>query len=539
MLSITSHDSFSLITAKVTDNNFILILSNSIGSPVDNRLINIKPVLVTMNKTHAFVTNKHYIYTWQFRSSHTELKSHQYGQDINIDLLKKKMMKEAIFFIEDNPNINEIYNTDSFQAIKVSSDSVTAIFSNDLYLIVACDSGRILRYNLPHISTPDIISIGIKFIQVGISPNGQHLWGIDENNLFTVWDIEKSKSSVAGKRLKVSKLDFEKKDTWSVVWSIDEPFKFALIEKNRLNIIKDLEVEEILTCNGYLAECSQTGVTAVMIEDLMIKPWENTQAVGDIIVKIETRILRDLREMMNNNIEISEIYQYIERNSNRKLWELFSEYALLKLDFINAEKSILHYNDYLGLSFIKRVKNIDDDSLKKAEIYQFFLDYDKAEEIYNLADRKDLIISMRIKLGHWEKVIQLIKDSGYVQEDNMKMAYNNLAMQFYEDKEYDKAEELMKLTNNVEALVNLYFKKEEFDKATTFIEVIPEGSEYLLYLGEKFENVSIKLYLTELKFKQNTFIGTILRNLLNSSTLIHLIFNPNLLLLFLYLKFIL
>ena len=137
------------------------------------------------------------------------------------------------------------------------------------------------------------------------------------------------------------------------------------------------------------------------------------------------------------------------------------------------------------------MKSIDDDLLKKAEIHQFFLDYEKAEEIYNLADRKDLVISMRIKLGHWERVIGLIKDSGYVQEDNMKMAYNNYAMQLMESKEYTRAEELFLVTNNHEELINLYFKIEEFDKAAKFINIIPEASNYLLFLGEKFESVII------------------------------------------------
>ncbi len=491
MLDVISHSSFCLITAKVLENSYILILSNSIGSPVDNRIINIKPVLLTMNKTHAFISNRHYIYVWQFKSMHNDVKAHHYGQDINIDLLKKKSMKEIMFFIEDNPsNLNEMYNPDTFQPNKTTSDKITTIFSNDSYFLVACESGRIFRYHLPHISQPDTMSAGIKFTQIGISPNGEHLWGIDEANMFSIYEIEKSKSM--GKRLKLTKMDFDKKDVWNVMWSSDEGFKFALLDKNRLNFFKGLDVEEILSCNGYLAECSQLGVTTVMLEDLMIKPWDTNIPVNEVIVKIETRILRDLREMMNNNIDMNDIYQFVERNSNKKLWELFSEYAMLKLDFINAEKALLNCNDFLGLSFIKRVKAIDDDNLKRAEIQQFFLEYDKAEEIYNECDRKDLVISMRIKLGHWERVIDLIEKSGYVQEDNMNMAYNNLANHHFENKDYDKAEKLYKLTNNHEGLINLYFKKEEFDKAAEFIDNIPEGSEFLLQLGEKFENVNIE-----------------------------------------------
>jgi len=155
---------------------------------------------------------------------------------------------------------------------------------------------------------------------------------------------------------------------------------------------------------------------------------------------------------------------------------------------------MIQYNDYMGLSFIKRLKAIDDEYLKKAEIYAFFLEYDKAEEIYNMMERRDLVISMRMKLGHWEKVITLVKESGYVQEDILKVAYNNLAKQCFENKEYQHAEELYNLTNNHEGLINLWFKTENFEKASKLIDNIPDGNEFLLFMGEKFETVYIFLF---------------------------------------------
>jgi WD repeat-containing protein 35 len=291
--------------------------------------------------------------------------------------------------------------------------------------------------------------------------------------------------------MKGSKLEFQRKDVWNLVWSMEDTAKFAFLEKNRLTMIKDMETEEILTTNGYLAEFSDLEITVINMEDLMNKPWDEKMNPEDIVIKIETRVLRDLREMILNNIAINDIYQFIDRNPHKKLWEIFAEHALLTLDFNNAEKAMLQYNDYLGLSFIKRVKCIDDDYLKRAEVYQFFLKYDKAEEVYMMVDRKDLIIDMRMKLGHWDKVVSLIKESGYLQEDNLKRAYNSLAAQAFEDHQYAKAEEYYNLTNNYEGLVNVWFKIEKFEKAIKLINVIPEGSEYLLYMAEKFESVYI------------------------------------------------
>lgn len=441
-----------------------------------------------MNETHIIVSNKYYIYVWQYRSQSSFSDNlNNYGQTVSIDLLKKKLMREIAFFIDDNPNLNDYYNIDTFQPNKTSGDKITSLYANYSYLIASCESGKILKYQFPNISIPDRISIGVKFIKVGISLNGDIIWGIDENNNLTQWEIEKSNN----KRLKAVKIDFEKKDVWDVFWSREENNKFALLEKNRLHVIRGTQEEEILQCNGYIADCTMMDVTTVMLEDLMIKPWEHNLQPADVVVKFETRIIRDLREMFKSNINMNEIFQIVEKYSNRKLWELFAENALLQLDFVNAEKAMLQYNDYFGLNFLKRVKAIDDDLLKKAEIHQFFFDYDKAEETFNLADRKDLIISMRMKLGQWDKVIELINKSGYLQEDNMKTTYNNLGMQLFESKDYKKAEEIFQLTNNYEALINLWFKTEEFDKAYSSISLISENNEFLMTVGEKFESVSI------------------------------------------------
>lgn len=131
LIEVVSSGSFCLLTAKVADTNYIAILCNSIGSPVDNRIINIFPEFVTLNETHAIISNKHYVYIWQFRSQQNELNPNHYGQNINIDLLKKKLMKEIIFFIEDNPNLNDSYNVESFNPSKSSADPICAIYANE------------------------------------------------------------------------------------------------------------------------------------------------------------------------------------------------------------------------------------------------------------------------------------------------------------------------------------------------------------------------------------------------------------------------
>ena len=263
------------------------------------------------------------------------------------------------------------------------------------------------------------------------------------------------------------------------------------MEKNKINIIKDFKSEEILDNNGYLAEFNDMNIISIKLDDLLFKPNEEKKEVDDIIIKIETRALRDLRSMLQNKSPIDEIYKFVDENSSHKLWEIFGKHCLENLDFINAEKAMLKINDYMGLEFIKRIKNIDDDNLKKAEVYQFYEDFDQAENEYGNNDRNDLAIGMRFKLGQWDKVIKLTADSGVVQEDNMKMSYDFYAQQFLDEKNYEKAEEYFKKAGDVEGLINVWFKTEDYDKAITYIEKLPEENELLLFLGNKFEKYGL------------------------------------------------
>jgi WD repeat-containing protein 35 len=302
-------------------------------------------------------------------------------------------------------------------------------------------------------------------IKIGLSPQGQYLWSISECNILSLWDTEKQH-----KKYKGEKIEFEKKDVWSVLWSdnkntdsMKDELSFVFLEKNKLNIIKNLEPEEVLACNGYLADFSDLIITAVKLEDLMFKPYDSNFKVEDIVIQTETRNLRDLREHIKAKMPMEDIYKFVEQNPNRKMWELLAKHALFLFDTATAEKAFTHMNDYMGLDFIKRLKSIDDDKLRKAEIAQFFMDYDNAEDIYNNADRKDLSIAMRLKLGQWDKVISLMNQSGVVQEDSMKVAYVQLANQYMDSKDYDKAEEYYKKAGNKKGLINVYFAKEDYE----------------------------------------------------------------------------
>ncbi len=65
--------------------------------------------------------------------------------------------------------------------------------------------------------------------------------------------------------------------------------------------------------------------------------------------------------------------------------------------------------DYQGIQFVKRLRRLDDKQKQKAEVAVYFQRFDEAEALYREMDRKDLAIELRMRLGDWLRVVQLVQ----------------------------------------------------------------------------------------------------------------------------------
>ena len=66
-----------------------------------------------------------------------------------------------------------------------------------------------------------------------------------------------------------------------------------------------------------------------------------------------------------------------------------------------AEHAFVKCKDYYGIEFVKKLQNLNNGELKRAEIAAYFGKFDQAENLYMDMDRKDLALKMRKKLGDW------------------------------------------------------------------------------------------------------------------------------------------
>ncbi len=75
-----------------------------------------------------------------------------------------------------------------------------------------------------------------------------------------------------------------------------------------------------------------------------------------------------------------------------------------ELELGAAENAYVRCKDYPGIQFVKRLQNVQDDAVRRAEVAAWFNRFDEAEKLFLDADRRDLAVALRRKLGDWFQV---------------------------------------------------------------------------------------------------------------------------------------
>mmetsp|Transcript_312 Transcript_312/g.287 ORF Transcript_312/g.287 Transcript_312/m.287 type:complete len:161 (+) Transcript_312:2110-2592(+) len=159
-----------------------------------------------------------------------------------------------------------------------------------------------------------------------------------------------------------------------------------------------------------------------------------------------------------------------------------AEKSLENLDFEKAEKAFVEYRDYKSLQLCKRLRLIDDKNGQKAEILAFYGKYDEAENTYRRMERKDLAIQMRMKIGDWFRVVELVQE-GYGNDDILREAYDRIG-DFYSDRfKWSNAVTFYKRATNYPKMIEMYYNLEDYESLKALTEVFPEGNETLLDLA--------------------------------------------------------
>lgn len=100
-----------------------------------------------------------------------------------------------------------------------------------------------------------------------------------------------------------------------------------------------------------------------------------------------------------------------------------------RLNLNIADQAFVHCKDYPGIQFVKRLANLQNEAIRKAEVAAYFHRFDEAERAFLDMDRRDLAIQLRKKLGDWFRVVQLIKSGEGGNDAALEEAWNEIGNQ--------------------------------------------------------------------------------------------------------------
>eukprot|EP00002_Diphylleia_rotans_P007172 TRINITY_DN1668_c0_g1_i5.p1 TRINITY_DN1668_c0_g1~~TRINITY_DN1668_c0_g1_i5.p1 ORF type:complete len:840 (+),score=196.96 TRINITY_DN1668_c0_g1_i5:209-2728(+) len=407
-----------------TTQQHILILCNAIGTPVDSKYIEIEPQNIAMTQYHIIATSNEVVYVWQYRTP--VLKIAGLETQVSGAAAKRRDTKEIMFHIDSEPSL-ESTPAEYRKPSQSTNDAVCCVAASEACCVIGRESGTVHRYSLPGFRLDNKYLLRCRPQSLALNCDNTRMSIIDISGVLTFFDMEaKSKD---GRTSLGEHLAFERKDAWDMKWSDDNPELFAMMEKTRMYIFRNQDPEEPVLSSGYICSFSKLKIKAVLLDEIMANP-ENPEK--ELVIPFETKSLRDSRELLAN-VGLQDAFAFIDDRPHPRLWKLLAESALDKLDFGMAEKAFVRCADYQGVQLVKRLKVLDDKMKQKAEVCTYFRRFDEAESIYREMDRKDLAIDLRMRLGDWFRVVQLLQ-SGGGEDTLMKRAWNEIG-DYYADRQ--------------------------------------------------------------------------------------------------------
>ncbi|XP_030776542.1 WD repeat-containing protein 35-like isoform X2 [Rhinopithecus roxellana] len=473
LISITTCGDFCILATKADENHpqFVLVLCNSIGTPLDPKYIDIVPLFVAMTKTHVIAASKEAFYTWQYcvAKKLTAL-------EINQITRSRKEGRERIYHVDDTPSGSMDGVLDYSKAIQGTRDPICAITASDKILIVGRESGTIQRYSLPNVGLIQKYSVNCRGYQLSLNCNSSRLAVIDISGVLTFFDLDARVMDSTGQQVVGELLKLERRDVWDMKWAKDNPDLFAMMEKTRMYVFRNLDPEEPIQTSGYICNFEDLEIKSVLLDEILKDPEHPNK---DYLINFEIRSLRDSRALVEK-VGIKDASQFIEDNPHPRLWRLLAEAALQKLDLYTAEQAFVHCKDYQGIKFVKRLGKLPSESMKQAEVAGYFGRFEEAERTYLKMDRRDLAIGLRLKLGDWFRVLQLLKTgSGDADDSLMEQANNAIGDYFADRQKWLNAVQYYVQGRNQERLAECYYMLEDYEGLENLAISLPENHKLL------------------------------------------------------------
>ena len=147
------------------------------------------------------------------------------------------------------------------------------------FILVGRESGTIQRYSVPNVVLINRYTLGTRPHSLALNCNTTCLAIIDVSGLLQFLDLDGSRGGNEGDILK-----FERKDVWDMKWATDNPDLFAMMEKTRMYVFRNMEPEEPILSSGYICSFQDLEIRAVLLDEILQDP-ENPNS--ELLLELE------------------------------------------------------------------------------------------------------------------------------------------------------------------------------------------------------------------------------------------------------------
>ncbi|CAH3191381.1 unnamed protein product [Porites evermanni] len=399
------------------------------------------------------------------------------------------LLLSRMFHIDDVPSGAGEGIKDINKALAPTHDPVCCICASEKLLILGRESGTIHRYSLPKLALEMKNVLNCRPHQLSLNCISSRLAIIDISGVLSFFDLDVRKTDITKNETVVGEhLKFERKDVWDMKWADDNAELFAMMEKTRMYIFRNLDPEEPILSSGYICQFNDLEVRAVLLDEIMKDPDHPNK---ENLIDLEVKSLRDAGDLLEK-VGIPDAYQFIEDNPHPRLWRLLAESSLERLELEVAEKAFVRCQDYQGIKFVKKLAKLDNETKKKAEVAAYFKRFEEAERLYLEMDRRDLAVDLRLKLGDWFRVVQLLKTGGGGGDDQLlEQAWNAIGDYYADRQKWQNAVTYYVQGRNQARLAECYYMLEDYSGLEKMVNTLPENHALLSEIAGMFSAVGM------------------------------------------------
>ncbi|CAI8031963.1 WD repeat-containing protein 35, partial [Geodia barretti] len=143
--------------------------------------------------------------------------------------------------------------------------------------------------------------------------------------------------------------------------------------------------------------------------------------------------------------------------------------------------------------FLSLSLSLQSEIKQRAQVATYFEKFDEAERLYLELDCQNLAVDLRVKLGDWFKVVNLLKKGGGAAGDDALLTntWNTIGDHYYDRQQWARAADYYTQGHNSGRLAECYYSLEEYDRLEQLADSLPENNPLLTKLATMFVMVGM------------------------------------------------